>query len=79
MELNEREQQELGRLIAEGNTSGRLDGEDDNGNSVYISWELKTNKWTDEERTDEEIEEDNNDLCNCGRNAGFHTKQNNCK
>lgn len=41
-ELNDVDNAELGRLIAEGNTSGRLDNED-----TYITWELKTLKWKD--------------------------------
>ena len=47
MELNDLDRAELGRLIAESSTGGRLDSEDDDGNAVYISWKLKTNKWKD--------------------------------
>ena len=36
MELNDLDRAELGRLIAEGSTGGRLDSEDDDGNAVYF-------------------------------------------
>lgn len=49
MELTDEEQKELGRLIAEGNTSGRLDSENEKGRGVYIAWELTTNKWEDDD------------------------------
>ena len=39
--LSDEEQEEIGRLISEGCTSGRLDSE--NGNKV--AWQLNWNKW----------------------------------
>lgn len=36
--------QEIGRLVAEGYTSGRLDDE-----SSCMAWELKTNEWSDDD------------------------------
>ena len=42
LELNESEQAELGRLIADGYTSGRADCEES-----CIAWELRWNKWLD--------------------------------
>jgi len=40
--LNDSEQEEIGRLIADGCTSGRTDCE-----KSCIAWELRWNKWTD--------------------------------
>ncbi len=48
-ELSELEKEEIGRLISEGYTSGRLDvGGDDLGAPASISWALQTNKWLEE-------------------------------
>ena len=41
--MNELQQQEIGRQVAEGYTSGRLDEED----GTKVAWELKTNIWKD--------------------------------
>jgi len=43
MELNEIDQQEIARLITEGNTSGILDDE----GGYRIVWDLKVNKFKD--------------------------------
>ena len=43
--MTESQQQEIGRLIAEGFTSGRLDDED----GTSTAWELKINQWNDNE------------------------------
>ena len=40
--LNESEEAELGRLVSEGYTSGRIDCE-----GSCVAWELQWNKWTD--------------------------------
>ncbi len=40
--LNDTEQAEIGRVIADGCTSGRTDCEES-----CIAWELRWNKWTD--------------------------------
>ena len=42
-EITDVDRAEMGKLIAEGCTSGRLD----NGEGKYISWELKTEVWED--------------------------------
>ncbi len=42
LSLNETEKAEIGRLIADGCTSGRTDCEES-----CIAWELRWNKWTD--------------------------------
>jgi len=48
-ELKPDESIKIGKLIVEGNTSGRLDtkNEDEQGNTIFISWDLKFEKWSD--------------------------------
>ncbi len=47
--MTDLDREEIARLIVEGCTSGRLDVEveDDKGGFRYVSWELKTNEWSD--------------------------------
>jgi DNA-binding CsgD family transcriptional regulator len=45
IELTDMEQEEIARLIKEGYTSGRLDDEE----GISVSWELKYEKWADDE------------------------------
>ena len=44
-DLTELELEELSRLIHEGNTSGRIDRESEDGKTRCVSWELKTEIW----------------------------------
>lgn len=43
--MTDEERKEIGRLIAEGYTSGRLDNEDDR----HVAWNLSTEEWNDNE------------------------------
>lgn len=45
LELTDLDQEALAEQVRKGMTSGILDGEDENGNQVRISWELKYNKF----------------------------------
>lgn len=45
--MTDKQAQEIGRLIAEGYTSGRLDDE-----NSCMAWELRTNEWDDESERD---------------------------
>jgi hypothetical protein len=46
-EINETDLQEMGRLVAESNDSGRLDSEGGNGTTKHISWALTMDVWGD--------------------------------
>ena len=48
MELTQEDLNEIARLIQGGNTSGRLDSEDENGKQYYITWNLNADKWQDD-------------------------------
>ena len=44
-DLTELEQEEIASQILKGCTSGLVDYEDENNNTIRVSWELKTNKF----------------------------------
>ncbi len=48
-DISDLDREELGRLIKEGFTSGRLDSEESDGRYYSIAWDLTTNKWYDDE------------------------------
>ena len=43
VELTAEEHEEMGRLVADGYTSGRIDRED----GTKVAWDLRWNKWRD--------------------------------
>lgn len=45
--MTDLDREEIAHLITEGFTSGRLDGEEDDNQQRFVSWELKTEEWTD--------------------------------
>ena len=45
--LTDLDREALGKLIADGNTGGRLDSENESGQAVRIAWSLNANKWTE--------------------------------
>ncbi len=49
MVLTKEQAEEIGRLITEGFTSGRLDDEQENGSYIFIAWKLETNIWDDKD------------------------------
>ena len=48
LEINDQDRETIAELIKQGNTSGRLDSEDENGNTIYITWSIDMEKWKDE-------------------------------
>ena len=46
MELTDSEQEEIARQIVEGNTSGRIDNTGEDGETVFVSWNLCYEKWS---------------------------------
>lgn len=46
-EITDLDRAEIARLIADGNTGGRVDRENSDGTFTYLSWNLDINTWTD--------------------------------
>lgn len=47
LEINDYDREAIAEQVKQGYTSGRLDQQDEKGESIYITWSIDIEKWQD--------------------------------